>query len=759
MADLRLRVRSNPDLLLAALGAPILWLLTLDLNAAPLRGAALANTQASLADTGGPLWLLRLLLGVPYFLLVAGYPLTWLLYPQPGRLSIVERLLLSLGLSLLGTYPLGLLNVAREGQVMVFRPHLSGLLEAYMAAVAVLCLLAARARRREGFRWTMPPLRPSRLAGLLALLFAVSLALNLYDIGRHDFEIDDWVLAKRAYDLIDGTFAARRAYSLSFNDHPPLMNFAAHPILQLLDSRGVHHIGPEVYRAPSTLLEALTTLAVALLGARLFGARAGLAAGLLLAFNNFHVWRGRMFGTEVLLALFFLLCMAFFHRALQPGGTRRDSTVAGLMLGGALLTKTPGILFIPALALLELLRVLPALHRPREWPGLAARALRGPLRALRFLLGLRSTRAVAVGLLCFLPVVAYNAGAYLTTGYMDITFSKIFNLPQSPIGPNPRGYGGAPFSPENLGRIALFLVDAYSLPVLLLLGAASAWALRGLRSEKEPGALLLPGLWLLMGLLFFYATGVNYWHLSILTPPLALLAGASISRLPGWRRGPAIAVGLLVVGVSLYGAVYMVRTNYDRGYVALFPPDGAYPTLSQVAVEPYARILRQKHEDQGLSALREALRGRHTPGDLLVVRDDLRETNLGWPVVSALVEKLYPDPWVRPEVRGPKDVDYQPKVLRTEGRVALGEGGLGRIVALSNLSEADRPPGGTTRVLLQNTGVYGFVEPAGPGVAGEVARRAALLRERYPQSWVARGPDGTEFYALLELGPGDRLPF
>jgi YYY domain-containing protein len=121
---------------------------------------------------------------------------------------------------------------------------------------------------------------------------------------------------------------------------------------------GVVHVG----RLLSALAGALTVLLVALVGRRLYGEKAGLLAGLLLALAVLHVQTSHFASTDVALTLFVLLALAASGRlALRARG--RDALLAGALTGFALATKASAAPLLLPLAVAVFLACRPA----RAW--------------------------------------------------------------------------------------------------------------------------------------------------------------------------------------------------------------------------------------------------------------------------------------------------------------------------------------------------------------------------------------------------------
>jgi YYY domain-containing protein len=121
---------------------------------------------------------------------------------------------------------------------------------------------------------------------------------------------------------------------------------------------GVVHAG----RFLSALAGALTVLLVAAVGRRLYGQKAGLLAGLLLALAVLHVQTSHFASTDVTLTLFVLLALAASGR-LASRGRGRDALLAGALTGFAIATKVSAAPLLLPLAVAAFLACRPA----RAW--------------------------------------------------------------------------------------------------------------------------------------------------------------------------------------------------------------------------------------------------------------------------------------------------------------------------------------------------------------------------------------------------------
>ena len=142
---------------------------------------------------------------------------------------------------------------------------------------------------------------------------------------------------------------------------------------------GVVHVG----RFLSALAGALTVLLVAAVGRRLYGQKAGLCAGLLLALAVLHIQTSHFASTDVTLTLFVFLALAASGR-LASRGRGRDALLAGALTGFSLATKASAAPLLLPLAVAVFLACRPA----RAWrKGALLLAMAGLAALVAFFLG------------------------------------------------------------------------------------------------------------------------------------------------------------------------------------------------------------------------------------------------------------------------------------------------------------------------------------------------------------------------------------
>ena len=206
-----------------------------------------------------------------------------------------------------------------------------------------------------------------RRRGLWVGLFLLALAVRLVGLDfdqNHFFHPDERAIGDAILKL--------SFHPLQLNPHffaygslPLYLTKALSSLLAGISGRdwfasydGVIHVG----RFLSALAGALTVLLVASVGRRLYGQKAGLCAGLLLALAVLHIQTSHFASTDVTLTLFVLLALASSGRFARRG-RGRDALLAGALTGFALATKASAAPLLLPLAVAVFFACRPA----RAW--------------------------------------------------------------------------------------------------------------------------------------------------------------------------------------------------------------------------------------------------------------------------------------------------------------------------------------------------------------------------------------------------------
>lgn len=176
--------------------------------------------------------------------------------------------------------------------------------------------MAERPSSKSHFRWIFA----------LATLTLLALAIRFWQLDYHSLWFDEtmsvfWARQPAGEILDVGLHLVR-------DKHPPVYYLLLHLWMHLFGD------GEIAMRSLSVVLGALLPPALALLGAQLFGRRAGLLAGLFAALNPMLTWysqEARMFGPATTLAVLAMLCLV---RALQRADWRWWAGYVALSLAG-----------------------------------------------------------------------------------------------------------------------------------------------------------------------------------------------------------------------------------------------------------------------------------------------------------------------------------------------------------------------------------------------------------------------------------------
>lgn len=371
---------------------------------------------------------------------------------------------------------------------------------------------------------------------LLIAVLLIAALLRLWALGAGDPVNDEALIAFRAVGMLDFDEAptqptplewfdpARPFWTrLSFHDHPPLVFLTQHIFMRVFGER------VWAFRLPSALLGIASVYVLYLVGRRLYGKRAGLAAATVFGFTLNSVYISRVGMQEAYVIFFVLLTLYAFLCALER---RRWFLWVGVALGLGLLAKYTAAVIVPALLLYALLFRRDIFRMRQFWIG------------------------AGIALLLFLPVIFYNVQMYRAVGHFDFQFSFIF-------GQQPKEWLSAPGKEiGTLGeRLRVFfprLIATHSW-VFLFLSAASVVGFFAALARNARVVLRRHALLLFAGgfvVLLLLAIGPSFRFLAMLTPFFALAAGVCIAKaLEGrWKNARAAAFGGLLLFEAFYAA-------------------------------------------------------------------------------------------------------------------------------------------------------------------------------------------------------------
>lgn len=359
----------------------------------------------------------------------------WLrLFPLPGRVDAIERTALALGLGYTLSFLGGLAANYLPGPLTV----------AVLLVVGNLLALLPLIWGRRCV--TLAPWPPRGAILRLALLLAVTAALRFFYLGYAEFHEDEVEVTTFAWRAING-----EDYALFLHRKGPVQMLMV-AVSWVLGGR----VSEGYARMPFALASLAGVLVIYLLGRRMWGERAGLLAGALVALNGYLVAFGRMVQYQSF--VFFLGALAVYcFYCYWRDDCDSYQILGALFLAGSLLAHYDALPFLAAVGYIYF----------RKWRS-------GPV----------NLRPLFVALALFLAVLAF----FYVPFVLDPQFIHTYRyLADSRIGPSSFPYDNT--------RVMVNLDGSYSsrfyLPLLAIL--ATLGLLRALR-DSFPGGYLLPGL-------------------------------------------------------------------------------------------------------------------------------------------------------------------------------------------------------------------------------------------------------------------------
>ncbi len=180
----------------------------------------------------------------------------------------------------------------------------------------------------------------------ILVLCVLCLVVFFFQLGSHPlWDVDEGMHASTSKDMVlSGDWVTTRVNGKNFYDKTVLFNwFAALSFL-------VFGFTEFAARMPAALLGLGTVLVTYLLGRRLFGPRAGLLGGVVLATGPEFIVLSRSVMHDISLAFFITLALSFFFIAFSTGHRRGVNLVLFYAsLGFAVLAKGPIGLLLPGL--------------------------------------------------------------------------------------------------------------------------------------------------------------------------------------------------------------------------------------------------------------------------------------------------------------------------------------------------------------------------------------------------------------------------
>lgn len=423
--------------------------------------------------------------------------------------------------------------------------------------------------------------------GVLLALFLFAAALRIFPLewdGRHFFHPDERAIAF-AVDRLSFSPLQWNPQFFAYGSFPLYVTRAVTALLGRISPWLAGYDGIILTgRALSGIWGAATVPLLALLGMRLYGRRAGILAGFLLAVTVLHVQNSHFATSDIPLTFLALLALFFLTRFIETG-KGGHALAAGAVIGLAVATKFSALpIFLPlAIAVLFRWRAERRL-RPLLW-GVAA--------------GFAALAAFFVGQpYAFLDFPAYSH---------DI-LEQSRMVRSAGLFPYTNQYVGVPKYIYDLGQMVIW---GMGLPLgIAALGGAALCAVRAARKRNPSEIVLLS--WVVP---FFLVTGsfdVKFPRYLLPIYPLLVLWGAA--ALVAWEqklRAARYATAAVAAGTFLWLAAFLaiysrphtvltaskwfyreipagsrvVGQDWDEGFP--FPLPGASPEQYRIVTLPY----------------------------------------------------------------------------------------------------------------------------------------------------------------------------
>lgn len=507
--------------------------------------------------------------GIPLIFIFWAFPLTIFLSDSK---SLIKNIFLSSAISILLLYPLTWLIILIEGQsgLAIFQSHK----ELEMILIVSLNLFFSLFTFKKFKDHFEIDLNKSNI--FYISLFALTAFLLFLKLNRADLAVDEIDLGYRAYDLVDGMLAGRKAFLLSFYDHTPLALIANGFSMQVLNNSGFENLQDWMIRFANAFVILLSYGTWTLVFQKHLKKDHAKIAALLLAVSVPFLFSGKIFLREGFITFYLGIFFLFIE----------NWKVATLALGSILLTKSvdfPIVLF-----------------------GL-------------FLIPKKEIKKSILWIfIMVIPILIYNIGAYLETGYMDILSSKIFGIN------NPAGYTGsrahAGTISEDLKTIFLSLADQITIPALGLLILGAALSIKDKKLNKFTILLVLM-------LLYYSLVGVRAYYLVYMAHIYAILISFPLSKI----KSSYLKISFTAL-LFIYLSFYSYKTFYDSSYTqeANWNDSGRSGMISPELnlLQDHSYTLRAWSESRGWKDLKGNIAAFNINDPVLVLDKNLDELHL-----------------------------------------------------------------------------------------------------------------------------------
>lgn len=443
------------------------------------------------------------ILFAPFALFLPGYLFLKSIWGKNEKLSFWEAIMLSIALSFLFAYPLGIANNLIEYNQNPYQVHIDTLFPLYLFLCAGLYFIS---RKKKTFhdKFETPE---RKWLYLIISIFTLAVILRIYGNAYQNINQDEQELSLYSYNLIDGILVGRKAFFLSSTVHSPLGFFISFIIYSLVIPFEYFHVSEYILRTPMLVFGMLELAMLALFAKKLKLSKSTTAFGLfLLAINTYAIFGSRLMIPQdgSIFTFYILIFSYFFIRFLDQESkpTKLDIFIIGLLAASTILVKLAAIFLIPPFIFFWILK------------------RKGFKNLLRISL---------VTIFFFSPVIIFNVLAYKMTGYTDVPTAKLLNffgIHANSLMNNEELYGAMlpPFFKTMLGFIEM-LADQWSLlltinlflsiPIILVIS-------KKMKARKTTIYFFMSVFF--VSLIFFSLNGYRAYYAEYLTLPLLLFS-------------------------------------------------------------------------------------------------------------------------------------------------------------------------------------------------------------------------------------------
>lgn len=538
------------------------------------------------------------ILFTPFALFLPGYFFLKSIWGNNAKLTFWEAIILSIGISFILGYPVGLANNLIEYSQNPYQIHIDTLYPLYLLLCSGLFLFS---RKKKSFYEKFEA--PEKKWSLLVVsIFMLAGFLRVYGNSFQNINGDEQELSLYSYHLFSGILVGRDAFFLSGTDHSPLGYFISFIIYNLITPFNYAHIPEYILRSPMIIFGILELALFTLFAKRLNFSKSITAFGLLLlAINTYAIFGSRlMIPQDGSIFTFFILLFTYYYSNFlekKSQSSNLDIFLIGLLAAATILVKLSAIFLIPPFLLFWFL------HK-KGFKNLFKTSL--------------------VTLFFFSPVIIFNTISYNLTGYTDVPVSKVLNqigIPANSLMGNDDFYGSIQSSFfTTLADFTEMLADQWSLLITINFLLCIPLIIIFRKALKPTSQFLLSVI--LISFIFFPLNGFRAYYAEYLTVPFLLLSLIVFTEL--YKKKSIIKFPLIIWSISyaLSSFIYTLNTHIFVVSIDNSDSKGEYGRNSKYS---YAEFNQHSSlaawgflNDQGFHALEEYLKDK---SETLVIED------------------------------------------------------------------------------------------------------------------------------------------